>query len=168
MNATDQLRDIHLPDAVNWWPPAIGWWILLLLLIALLFLLVQFFKYIKHRRQKTPVNLRAMFRNELALIKQEYKGHGDHRVLAQQVSEFLRRIIINENPTLASIAAGQTGDAWLQTLDKHFNTGDLFITSAHMITEAPYNPNLYFNADELLELITDVLTKDKTLEVNHV
>ena len=36
MNPTDlsQLRDIHLPEAVPWWPPAPGWWMLFALVIA--------------------------------------------------------------------------------------------------------------------------------------
>ena len=25
---SEQLRDIHLPEAVSWWPLAIGWWVL--------------------------------------------------------------------------------------------------------------------------------------------
>lgn len=29
----DELRDIHLPDPVSWWPPAPGWYGVLLLLI---------------------------------------------------------------------------------------------------------------------------------------
>jgi len=32
----EQLRDIHLPQAVHWWPPAPGWWILALVSLALI------------------------------------------------------------------------------------------------------------------------------------
>ncbi len=34
-----QLRDVHLPQDVSWWPLAIGWWVL----IALLLLGISFF-----------------------------------------------------------------------------------------------------------------------------
>ena len=34
-----QLRDIHLPDPVSWWPPAPGWWILAVIVVTTLFFL---------------------------------------------------------------------------------------------------------------------------------
>ena len=38
----EQLRDIHLPEAVHWWPPAPGWWIVTTLVLALLIWLVRY------------------------------------------------------------------------------------------------------------------------------
>ncbi|MBV1912177.1 MAG: DUF4381 domain-containing protein, partial [Cycloclasticus sp.] len=37
MNEELPLRDIHLPDAITWWPPAIGWWLLLAVIIVAAF-----------------------------------------------------------------------------------------------------------------------------------
>lgn len=42
MNETDplaQLKDIHLPSAIDGWPPAFGWWLLALLLVGALVLI---------------------------------------------------------------------------------------------------------------------------------
>jgi len=31
------LKDIHLPDAITWWPLAIGWWLLIVMVIAAIY-----------------------------------------------------------------------------------------------------------------------------------
>ena len=58
MNPTDplaQLRDIHLPEAISWWPLAFGWWVIViicLLAIALsLRYLIKTFVNRRYRRQ---------------------------------------------------------------------------------------------------------------------
>lgn len=45
-----QLKDIHLPDPIGWWPMAFSWWVLLFSLSALLFALVWFLLD-RHKRQ---------------------------------------------------------------------------------------------------------------------
>ncbi len=58
MNPQDplaQLRDIHLPEAVDWWPPAPGWWLLTLLVLLvscyLVRLLVRSYRNNRYRRE---------------------------------------------------------------------------------------------------------------------
>jgi len=46
----EQLRDIHLPEAVHWWPPAPGWWIVAALLLALTVWLSRYLQA-RYRRQ---------------------------------------------------------------------------------------------------------------------
>ena len=48
--ALEQLRDIHLPEAVHWWPPAPGWWIVAALLLALTIWLSRYLQA-RYRRQ---------------------------------------------------------------------------------------------------------------------
>jgi len=46
----EQLRDIHLPEAVHWWPPAPGWWIVAALLLGLITWLSRYLQA-RYRRQ---------------------------------------------------------------------------------------------------------------------
>jgi hypothetical protein len=45
-----QLADIHLPEPVSYWPPAIGWWILAA--IAFVLLVILFRKFASRQRQQ--------------------------------------------------------------------------------------------------------------------
>ena len=45
-----QLADIHLPEPVSYWPPAIGWWILAAIALVLLVILIR--KLVAIRRQQ--------------------------------------------------------------------------------------------------------------------
>ncbi|AWL12395.1 hypothetical protein HMF8227_01925 [Saliniradius amylolyticus] len=46
-----ELRDIHLPEPVSFWPPAPGWWLLALLAFALLTFAVLAIRRWRRRRQ---------------------------------------------------------------------------------------------------------------------
>ena len=104
------LRDIHLPDGVSWWPPAVGWWIvmgLLLLIVAIIFIR----RAVKRRKQFSRLALA-----EFDSISARYNSHGNTQKLMEDLSALLRRITISAFPNYN--AAGVTGDAWLRFLDE--------------------------------------------------
>ena len=79
--ALEQLRDIHLPQAVHWWPPAPGWWVVAALILALTIWLVRFLQR-RYRRQ--------YFRSEsLDLLKQIWQNYQQayHQSNKQQSDE---------------------------------------------------------------------------------
>ena len=53
-----QLRDIHLPDPVGFWPLAPGWWILGLLILILLGVALRFLikRYRNNRYRKQALS----------------------------------------------------------------------------------------------------------------
>jgi hypothetical protein len=101
--ALEQLRDIHLPQAVHWWPPAPGWWVVAALILALTIWLVRFLQR-RYRRQ--------YFRSEsLDLLKQIWQNYQQayHQSNKQQSDEAVSadRVLIEK--TLALLRrAGKT------------------------------------------------------------
>lgn len=93
------LRDIHLPQAVAFWPPAPGWFALAGLVVALV--LVGLF--LEWRRRQT-LAYRAL---------QEFKataGSGDTRAVGAAAAILVRRVLLSRDPHAA--AAAFTGEAF--------------------------------------------------------
>ena len=53
-NPLDQLRDIHLPEPISWWPPAPGWWILAVASCALLAWILKYLHQPLSRQALSP------------------------------------------------------------------------------------------------------------------
>lgn len=102
------LRDIHIPETIGWWPPAIGWWLLLALIPLLCFFV--FWLYKKITRQTAVKSAKKL----LAVIRQDNDSDDLHKLL--QLSELLRRVAVSVAPRAQS--AGLTGQAWLHYLDR--------------------------------------------------
>lgn len=60
------LRDIHLPDDVPWWPLANGWWLLIALFIIVIICIYCFRRYLLKRH-----SLSYLAKKELCLIQQQ-------------------------------------------------------------------------------------------------
>ena len=100
------LRDLHLPEAVGWWPLAPGWWVL----VVLAAVLSGWLAYRGWRQRQFNAARRYAMR-ELAQVEAEYLQHRDPVALAQRVSELLRRAMLAYAPRHE--VAGLTGEDWL-------------------------------------------------------
>lgn len=150
MNSTPplDLRDIHLPDGVSWWPPAPGWWLLLLGLL----LLAAIGVYLYRRRQARRIHRAAL--QQLKQIKQAYADHGDDQQMVQALSVWLRRVCLSLYPRVA--VASLTGRHWLAFLDQglgqskqplRFSEG-----AGEALLSAPYQPLAPCDAQGLLSI----------------
>lgn len=150
------LKDLHLPEAISWWPPAYGWW-LLAILIPLFIVLIYWF----YKRLTRKTALKAA-KKILADIRQNNKLDNFQKLC--ELSVLLRRVAISVFPR--ADVAGLTGRAWLEFLDgslkdKPFSTG-----IGACLAEAPYRkvPPSGLEISQLISLCEDWLnhcTKQK-------
>ncbi len=147
MNPTNtplQLRDIHLPDPVSWWPFAPGWWILLFLFVVLLFALPHIIKKLKLK----PINKIAL--EEFNKIQQQYATNHDDKLLVQQISILLRRTCMSLSGRQQ--AASTIGDDWITHLnllsDREIFTKEM----SQLLVTAPYQKETDIDATQLLSV----------------
>ncbi len=148
---TLNLKDIHLPAAVSWWPVAPGWWLLLTVLILLTVIIFISRKIYLSKQLKRDIT------TELENIKQQYQQTGDSYQLATALSILLRRAAISFSST--EHVAGLTGEQWLDWLQQ---TNSNKTNSATTGT----SDNKNFNS-ELGKILITVPYLDKNHELNY-
>lgn len=121
------LKDIHLPDVIDWWPPAYGWW----LVSGTVFLLVIFFVWLYKRLTRNTALKTA--KSKLNAIKKNTRLNEFQKLCA--LSVLIRRVAISLSPR--EQVASLTGRSWLKYLDSSvkdspFSEGvGQFLASAH-------------------------------------
>ena len=125
------LRDLHLPDAVGWWPLAPGWWFVIAVSTALcLWLLIRLVK--QHRLNAA----RRYAVRQLAIIESGFLKHRDPVTLGQQLSTLLRRGMLAYAPRAE--VAGLTGNAWLEWLDRDLPVPYFHTEGGKSLLQLPY------------------------------
>jgi hypothetical protein len=121
-----QLRDIHLPDPVSWWPLAPGWWGLFALLMLLSGICVWFYKRFQSNRWREHALIECRtIKNLLGdesipeLASSVSSLRSAQRQAAQQVSALLRRVAITRFPRHE--VASLTGQNWIDFLSQAVN-----------------------------------------------
>ena len=148
MNNFEQLplRDIHLPESVSWWPPGLGWWLLLAVSIPVAFLIWKGIKKLSVRRRQR--NLRRLTQRELDRIEAEYNATTNTNKLLQDLSILVRRVAMTNHPRqdVAGLC-GQKWEGWLR--DPAVGRG-LNEQSIQLLVDGPYRKDLTVDAAALL------------------
>lgn len=143
MNPLDQLKDIHLPAAVGFWPPALIWWVLLFALFVVIGLCIWFYKRQAWRRQA---------KQALAAIdwQQPQQAYRD-------ANKLLKRICLQK---ISNQCTQLSGEDWLHYLDdqvKHPIFMPKLRPFAHILDE----PNIHLDNDALKHAIDTWIRKVK-------
>ena len=138
------LRDIHLPEAIAWWPPAPGWWVLGVAVACLAAV-----AWIGGRRYRAT-RLRRESLQLLAQLRRDYAGNGDAAQCLAELSRLLRRVAISRLPR--SAVAGLTGVEWLRALDRLGKTTEFAAGPGRILAEAPYRPAAEVDCPALIAL----------------
>ena len=144
------LRDLHLPDAIGWWPLAPGWWVVLAIVSAAL----GYLAWRLYKRWLFNAPRRYALR-ELARFEVEYLEHGNPVTLGKQLSELLRRGMLAYAPR--EEVAGLTGEEWLVWLDEGMPLPYFHTEGGKSLLNLPYrDPQSDFSDIDIDALISAV------------
>jgi hypothetical protein len=118
------LRPVHLPPAVSWWPPAPGWWLSALLLTILLSLCISLYRR-RAPRRAALAGLRRLERENLETAE-----------IVANLSVLLKSYALLCFPS--SNVAGLYGEAWLRFLDEHGGKGRFSNGPGRILLDGPY------------------------------
>ena len=128
MDPLAQLKDIHTPQGVDWWPLAWGWWVAALLLVALLcgliYIMVRHVRFNRARREAI-----ALHKN--LSVDAHYPA---------KANQLLKRVTLHYFD--AGYSAAAYGSAWQQLLlnclsDKHQAKAKSGMAA---LSQSPYQP----------------------------
>ncbi len=143
------LKDIHEPEAIGWWPPAIGWWVLAVLIPLLIILLVWLYKRLTRKTAlKTAKKILAQIKQDAAQDNLQKLG---------ELSVLVRRVAISVSPRAK--AAGLTGRQWLEFLDTSVKGTPFSEGIGQFLADAPYRktPPTELEISQLIDLCEDWL-----------
>lgn len=133
------LRDIHLPEAVSWWPPAPGWWLLLGLVILLAISVVYLW------RRRTRSRYRRIALREIGEMSDLPPAE-----LAAALSQLLRQAALCYFPR--HDCAGLCGEEWLAFLDRPFADQPFSQGIGRSLLDAPYRKATLNDSEALIDL----------------
>ena len=142
-----QLRDLHLPQAVADWPPALGWWLLAGLV---LFGLVWSMRALYWRYKSNAY--RRFAQRELKAIVAEHAETQDARRALSRLLFLMKRVAMTAF-NRAEVAA-LSGVAWTPFLDATSTTSQFSLGPGELLIDGPYQATQDHASHELTALFS--------------
>jgi hypothetical protein len=140
-----ELRDVQMPDPISWWPPALGWWMIIVGLVIMAILVV----WVRVYRNRT--RLRRIALAQLERVKEHYAVNSDDQWAITQISQLLRCYALALFSR--SHVAGLTGQSWLKFLDHQGGTNQFSEGPGRALRAGPYQSQVPTSAVYLLPLV---------------
>ncbi|OMH33681.1 DUF4381 domain-containing protein [Motiliproteus sp. MSK22-1] len=140
-----QLKDLHLPEAIDFWPPAPGWWLLAFIGLSLLAWAV-----IKCRNHINRNRYRKLALKELQQMYEDFSKHGNSGLFLQQLSQLLRRVALIAFPRHQ--VASLQGRKWLQFLADSSELRGFVDGEGMVLASGPYEPTVDYDPQVLMSL----------------
>lgn len=134
-----QLAPLRAPTPIAWWPPAIGWWLVLAAVVALIAL--SFFFWLRHRRNQR-------YRRQALAVLEHLIERGENNAAA--LNRLLKTIAMYEFS--APQVAALSGSQWLDFLSRRCPS----VSKEHL---APLGDSYRPNADQVDAVLTDVVKR---------
>ena len=126
------IRDIHFPEQISWFPPAIGWWLLIIFVpIASYFLIMLIQQLLQKTAVKEAKELLKQLQNNEILTPLE-------KVI--ELSSLLRRVAVSCDTKIN--VGGLTRRAWLDYLDSSLKDAPFKNGIGRCLADAPYQKEL--------------------------
>jgi len=154
-NQLINLKDIRLPPSVSFWPPALGWWIIVVL-ILLVFVFFCRRLWISYESRKPKMEALRLFKD----LQNQHKKTNEGLTTLRNLSQLLRRVALTfyAEENVASLH----GSAWLEFLDKTGKTTEFTLGAGKVFGNEVYQQKTDLEVAALFPLVNKWL-----LECNH-
>lgn len=156
------LRDIHQPDPISFWPPAPGWWLVLLLFVCGIFLIRRWMK-----KPKMP-KYRKFALEELKNITTNYEIQRDAHKTANECALLIRKMLLVTDKEKK--IAGMINEEWLIYLDKRSETTLFSQGAGRVLAKQIYQKDAEVDALGLIEatrvLVARISPSDSDISTN--
>lgn len=142
-NLLQQLRGLHLPEAVSWWPMAIGWWLVIICTVLVVSIVIR--KLINKRNRDQYRKVALLQLNQFYLTWQQ-DANSSHYL--QSANAILTRIVRHLETKSDKPQASLSGSHWGVVLNSYAGHA-LAKQSIQAISEDCYKAKPVCDIDQL-------------------